>query len=244
MKYPTIKNHETMTSVDIAELTGKKHSHVMRDIRLVMSQLIDAGEDISGFIEEGYQDKQKKRRSRFGLTYSATMILISGYNPVIRSKIINRWQELERNQKPVALSYDEIVHQALTMADAKVKALTSQVSEMQPKADGFERLAVADGSLCITDAAKALQVQPKKVLFPWLQANRWIYRRAGGKNWIGYQEKVQQGLLEHKVSTQTQPDGTEKIREQVLITPKGLARIAQEIGNNESGVAGGNHHAQ
>lgn len=93
----------------------------------------------------------------------------------------------------------------------------------------FNRIAKADGSLCITDAAKALQVRPKD-LFGRLQAEHWIYRRTGGKGYLGYQAKVQSGFVEHKVDTVVRPDGTEAIREQVRITPKGLAKLAGDLG--------------
>lgn len=83
-----------------------------------------------------------------------------------------------------------------------------------------------DGSVCITNAAKDLGIQPKR-LFAWLSENLWIYRRAGGSGWVAYQHRIQSGLLEHKVTTVEKSDGTTKMVEQVLVTPKGLARLAQ-----------------
>lgn len=106
------------------------------------------------------------------------------------------------------------------------KRLLAQVAILKPKAEIFDRIARADGSLCIMDTAKVLQVRPKE-LFAHLRSNRWIYRRAGGKYDIAYQDKIQGGLLEHKVATITQPDGSEKVKEQVLVTPKGLAKLAK-----------------
>lgn len=66
-------------------------------------------------------------------------------------------------------------------------------------------------------------------LFNWLSSHQWIYRWTGSPNWIAYQNKLQQGLLEHKVTTVERGDGSEKVTEQVRITPKGLARIAELI---------------
>ena len=96
--------------------------------------------------------------------------------------------------------------------------------------EALDRISEADGSLCITDAAKALQKRPTD-LFAYLRAEHWIYRRAGTAHDVGYQSKVEQGLLEHKVTTVTRPDGSEKITEQVRVTPKGLARLAMELGS-------------
>lgn len=81
---------------------------------------------------------------------------------------------------------------------------------------------------CNTDAAKALQMRPKD-LFQWLQANGWIYRRTGASHWLGYQPRIQQGLVEHKVTEVTRSDGSARMTEQVRITPKGMARLAQEV---------------
>jgi len=224
MNIAAIDQNKTMSSREIAELTGKQHKDVMRDIRKVVIQLVDAGEDVSGFVESTAKDKLNRDGRIFALNYSATMILISGYNPVIRSKIVNRWQELEQAQQPPALSEEEIVMQALAIQSKKVKALTSQVNELTPKANALDRIATADGSMNITNAAKHLQVRPKE-LFDQLSRMKWIYKRLGNKNWVGYQDKVQQGLLEHKVTTQI-VEGVERIREQVRVTPKGMAKLS------------------
>ncbi len=82
----------------------------------------------------------------------------------------------------------------------KVLVLEEEVKEQAPKVAVHDRIANADGLTCITDTAKSLQIRPKE-LFTYLSANHWIYRRAGGKGWIAYQEKIQKDLLHHKVTT-------------------------------------------
>lgn len=111
----------------------------------------------------------------------------------------------------------------------KVINLEAKVEEMRPDVLAFERIAKADGFLNITEAAKALGV-PRNRLFKWLHANGWIYRRAGAKNWLGYDTRVRAGLLDHKATPIARPDGTDKICEQVVVTPKGLTKLAKEIG--------------
>lgn len=110
----------------------------------------------------------------------------------------------------------------------RVIALEAQVTELGEKGDALDRIATADGSLNITEAAKALQMRPKD-LFSWLAQNGWIYKRAGSSNYLGYQSKTTIGLMEHKITTVYRADGTEKITEQVRITSKGLSRLAQLI---------------
>lgn len=102
---------------------------------------------------------------------------------------------------------------------------------MQPTIDAFDRIATADGSLCLTDAAKALQLRPKDFI-SLLNQKQWIYKRTGSAHYVGYQEKVQSGYLEHKVTEVSRGDGSSKITEQVRVTPKGLTKLSKLLGNN------------
>jgi phage antirepressor YoqD-like protein len=108
------------------------------------------------------------------------------------------------------------------------KALETRVAEQAPKVQALERISDAEGSLCMRDAAKTLQVRPVD-LKNWLIVNRWIYGRPGHSGWLAYQDRIQQGVMCHKVSAVQREDGTEKIVEQPRITPKGLARIAEQL---------------
>lgn len=103
-----------------------------------------------------------------------------------------------------------------------------QIEEAKPKLIAFNRIAESEGSETITRAAKTLQVKPN-YLFKWLDANSWIYRRVGNKEWTGYQTKIDQGLLEHKVSTYFK-DGEECVSTQVRITPKGITKLSEKLG--------------
>lgn len=130
---------------------------------------------------------------------------------------------------PMAVLNDPASMRSLLLTySEKVLDLEQQIEISKPKLQAFDRLVVADGSLNLTEAAKALQQQPKK-FNQHLSSLRWIYKRTGGKQWLGYQDKVQQGLVEHKITTVTLADGVEKICEQVRITPKGLTKLAQAL---------------
>lgn len=102
----------------------------------------------------------------------------------------------------------------------------SRIAELEPQAEALARLAEADGSLCVTDAAKTLGVQPRR-LFSWLEANHWTYRRSDGGQWVAYQTKLGSGMLEHKSMTIARRPGMPgRLIEQVMVTPKGLTRLA------------------
>ncbi len=127
-----------------------------------------------------------------------------------------------------AMTREQIMAQALLFADETMKRQAEQIAELAPKAEALDRLSAAEGSLCITDAAKALHVRPKD-LFTFLQRNAWIYRRAGCGSFLGYSSKTISGFLEHRVTPIGHVNGADRVREQVLVTPKGLTRLAALI---------------
>lgn len=100
-----------------------------------------------------------------------------------------------------------------------------QVVLLEPKAAALDRLAATDDMILISDAAKQLQV-PIKDLFRWLRSNKWIFRRGGSKRDIGYADKLRSGLLVHKYHAVPQDNGPDVLKEQVHLTPKGVAHLA------------------
>jgi len=86
----------TMSSVEIAELTGKRHDHVMRDIKNMLECLNPDSLNAPQFWGT-YKTEQGNIYDCFNLPKRETLILISGYDVVTRAKIIDRWQELENN---------------------------------------------------------------------------------------------------------------------------------------------------
>ena len=140
--------------------------------------------------------------------------------------------ECERQAKrdPVELLNDPSAMRGLLLSySEKVLKLQQAVEAQTPKVAGYDLIATSDGGMCITNAAKALQQRPKDV-FSWMQSNGWIYKRAGSSSYTAYQGRIQQGYLEHKVTTIERSDGSEKTVAQVLVTPKGLAKLSEIFG--------------
>jgi phage regulator Rha-like protein len=100
MQIANIANAQTMTSREIAELTGKEISHVHRDIRVMIEQLGDDPE-----LDHITEDRDGRTYvTCIHLTKNLTYTLVSGYNVKMRKAIIDRWQELEAKQsKPPAV---------------------------------------------------------------------------------------------------------------------------------------------
>ncbi|WNO60895.1 phage antirepressor KilAC domain-containing protein [Rheinheimera sp. MMS21-TC3] len=145
-----------------------------------------------------------------------------------------RLQPIPQFDPATALNDPATMRSLLLGYTEKVLALEDQIKEIQPKADALDRIAKADGSLCITDAAKLLQIAKPKDLFCLLQQKSWIFRRPGTTAWLGYQDKVQKGLLEHKVTEVSRSDGSNKVAQQVRVTPKGIALLSQLINHPQA----------
>ena len=166
----------------------------------------------------------------------------------IRRYFIEAEKELRRQPAPAATAsftipqtFAEALLLAATLEESRVKAeqeakllaqkveaAEAKIEEQAPDVAALERIAKSDGSLCITDAAKTLQIRPKD-LFRFLRAHGWIYSRPGSGADVAYQAKIAIGVLEHKTTTIERPDGTERTVTQVRVTPKGLSRLAKEF---------------
>ena len=81
----------SMSSLEIAELTGKQHGHVIRDIEKMFSDAEEDGSKFGGI----YKDAYKRDKRCYYLDFDWTLTLITGYNVKLRKAIIARWKELE-----------------------------------------------------------------------------------------------------------------------------------------------------
>ncbi len=78
----------TMSSLEIAGLTGKRHDNILRDIRRMADDL-----GLSLKIEEKATSGRPLTVAK--LPKRETLILVSGYSTELRARIIDRWMELE-----------------------------------------------------------------------------------------------------------------------------------------------------
>lgn len=220
----------TMTSREIADLVDSRHDSVKRTIE----RLSESGVIVRPpLVDEHREDQIGRTRveSVYIIGKRDSYVVVAQLCPEFTARLVDRWQELEAQFKvPTTLS--EALRLAADQADT-IEAQKAKLAITTPKAEAFDRITLSDGSMCLTNAAKVLGMQPKKFI-AWMQEHQWIYRRAGSSKHIGYQGRVQAGYLDHKVTTVSRTDGTEKTVEQVLVTPKGLAKLAQSI--NPSGV--------
>lgn len=228
----------TMGTRDIADLLDVRSDSVKRTVeRLVKKGAI--GEP--PLVE--YLDSLGRMAKEYRLEKRDSFVVVAQLSPEFTARLVDRWQELEgivaaggpaaidvRNPGQLALIASQLIE--VTQEQAK------QIEAMQETVEAHDRLCAADGSLCITDAAKSLGIR-RKDLFAWLEGNGWIFRRGEAEDWLAYATRLTSGVMEHRVTTFTRPDGTEKVVTQARVTPKGLSTLAKLIFPTAKLVQGG-----
>ena len=199
----------TMSSREIAELCDKRHDNVMADIRKMLDELDIYAPDFSGtFITE-----QGNQYECFNLPKRECLILVSGYNVKIRTKIIDRWQQLEQANAS---------HLPQTFADA-LRAYADEVEAHEqtkialetakPKAQYFDALVERNLLTSFRNTAKELKLKQNAFIQALLD-DKYIYRDSKGKL-MPYAQHTP-SLFEVKEFTK---GGYANV--QTMITPKG-----------------------
>lgn len=223
----------TMSSREISELCDKRHDNVMRDIRAMLVELYGEGGVLS--FEDTHRNPQNGQEYPiFQLPKDLTLTLVAGYSIKLRKRIIDRWLELEQQgqQPAIPQSYVEALRLAADLAEEKLQ-LENKVIELAPKAAAHDMLAVSDGDLCITDAAKALSIAPRKFT-SYLIHIGWAYRRQSNGKLVGHATSEKRGLMAHRPVPIHHSSGEIETVLQPLITPKGLAKLAEMLATGES----------
>ena len=109
-----IENKNTLTSLEVAEITGKEHKNILSDIRDEISKL---GEERGRLIfqQSYYTNLQNKQQPMFLLNYKGVLQLGARYNAETRFKLI---EKIEQLQKPMTVE-DMIIMQANEMKNVK-----------------------------------------------------------------------------------------------------------------------------
>lgn len=227
MQLAEIQTNKTMSSREIATLCEKEHKNVIRDIRNMLDSL-----DGSLLNHEYYQILTDERgyTSEILLNENLSINLVTGYNPTLRLRMVQHWQEL---RKPKELTRMELIELAMHAERERI-ALENKVEQLQPKADAYEILSGAKGSVSIRVASGELKV-PEKKFIQWLLDNDWAYRegnRTDGKL-LPHAHRKEQGYLE-LISVVTYNTGEAVARSQTKVTQKGLARLAQIFSKNRA----------
>ena len=112
-----------ISSMDLANLTGKQHGHIMRDIRKMVNGLKG---DISGYTYGFYEDNQGKQRPFYALDKALALTLITSYTHDIRFKVFTKLNlvsvlDLLSDIDASGLSSDQYVYVAVERVSGRYK---------------------------------------------------------------------------------------------------------------------------
>ncbi|UPF04912.1 phage regulatory protein/antirepressor Ant [Pseudomonas mosselii] len=224
----------TMSSLEIAKLTGKRHDNVMNDIR---QQFEELGQDALEF-QGNYQDYYNRSKPCFNLPRREVDILLSGYSTKMRAAVVDRWHALEAEKK---LGVIEIPNNlvgtlklVLTLKDERtmlahqVEALEQQLAEDSEKVEFYNKIYERDDLLNPTKAAKLLGTGRNRYL-EYLREHKILMSRPHQQN-MPYQKYLDAGYFEVKECTcYNRKTGEREFKALPLLTGKGLIWLQQFI---------------
>lgn len=197
---------ETMSSLQVAEITGKQHAHIMRDIR----NLLEQGVDESNFGLINYTDNRNRQQACYELTKKGCLILASGYDALLREKIINRWEELELQHRNGGFQIPQTLSEALMLAAEQTKQLEQAKAEKQlleakaqeqervikeqaPKVEYYQKVLTSESTYTVTQIAKEFGWGPQ-TLNRKLKEKGVQYKQSG--QWLLYAKYQNKGYTD------------------------------------------------
>jgi len=145
-------NVKTMSSREIAKLTGKQHSKVM-------SVIIDLSE--KGIAKSATPAKSKNAQNgqyydEFNLDKRDSLVLVARLSPEFTAAVVDRWQALEAKQSPVI---PQTLSEALQLAADQAK----QLELAAPKVAFVENLVERDNLMTATQVGQKHKMSAVKI---------------------------------------------------------------------------------
>jgi len=215
----------TMSSRDIAELTGKRHDNVMTVIRdLIEDHILTSEIQELDYIHRGNTYKQ------FLLNKRDSLILVARLSPEFTAQIVDRWQELEQQskQKAVDLNNPHALRKALL-------EYTEQVIELEHKNIGLERsiqtITQTPTGVKFQQACKILNIK-RQVLADWLRSHGWDRRLQNARASTHYSQERGYCETKYEERTKIKANGDLGSYSQIefFILPKGMEVLAKHFG--------------
>lgn len=211
-------NTITMTSREIAELTGKRHSDITRTITFLINESA-----LNGVSARCVDPQNKQEYNIWHFDKNNSLILVARLEPKFMALIINRWQELENNQSKFKIP--QTLSEALFLSAELAKTVESQTLQLQAQAlavayvDNFVK---CDGLIGIREAAKSLGLQ-QNAFVTMLIASKIMFRENG------HLQSYQSNIDNKRFAVKITKDINGKARSSTMFTAKGIRWVAQEL---------------
>lgn len=190
---PAMNRELTMSSREIASLTGSNHSDVKRSAdRLFIAQILTQPMAEFPFEHNGNQYTEYRFNKRDSL------VLVARLSPQFTAKIVDRWQELESKMQPlIPQTLPEALRLAADLAEEKQK-LESELAIATPKVQFVDNYVLSTGSMTFRQVCKLLQV--KETDFRCFLIDKKIMYRLNN-TFTPYQTHIDLGRFEIKTGT-------------------------------------------
>ena len=226
-----LTRQETMTSLQIAEVAGKMHKHVLEAIRTMEPAWVKVNGTKFRLAE--YKDAKGEMRPCYQLTKTECLYIATKFNDEARAKLVIRWEELERqNAQP---SIPQNFAEALRLAATQQEQLEAQRAELEaaaPKVAFANAMLASKNSCLVGELAKIISQNGYTIgqnrLFQWLRENGYLGRVGEYYN-VPNQRYVEQGLFEVKRSTRSGSSGELYNITTTKVTPKGQEYFLQKF---------------
>jgi len=216
MNLTTKSQAATMTSREIAELTGKRHFHVTADIE---KMLLELSEDATAF-RGIYLDSMNRQQTEYHLDRELTETLLTGYSAVLRRKVIARWRELEAApQFSIPQTYSQAMRLAADQAD-QIEAQQAPLALAAPKVAFVDKYVESTGLKGFREVAKPLKASEPRFR-EFLVAEKIMYRLGG--EWAAYAQHIDIGRFEVKTGTS---EASQHAFTRTMFTGKGVEWVA------------------
>lgn len=130
----------------------------------------------------------------------------------------------EEHLDPNAPDYlDRLKDLLIAAQERKLEAAQAQIATLQPKANAFQVIEEAAGSMLVRDAAKALK-STQKDLYGFLEATGWVTKKTHRN---AQRKATAAATKQGHMTTKATVDDWGNARTTPMVTPKGLARLAQ-----------------
>lgn len=221
-------DQKALDSREVAEMVGKRHDHLVRDIDgyiTVLNQNPNLGAD-SFFTESTYQSGTGKSYRYYLVTKMGCELIahkLTGQRGVeFTAAYVKKFNLMEQQQvlDNVVWFIPKTMSQALQLA----ANLQTQIEEQAPKVLFADSVATSKNSILIGAMAKILNQNGIDIgqnrFFKWLRDNEYLGKRGNNYN-LPTQKSMELGLFEIKETAITHSDGYVETKRTPKVTGKG-----------------------
>ena len=215
MQLMNVSENLTMSSIDIAVLTEKRHSDVVRVIDLLMQK-----KHYRGYAKISYTHEQNGQTyQKYEINKRDSFVVVAQLSPEFTARLVDRWQELEQTNK---FQIPQTLSQALMLAAQQAEQIEQQqllIEQQRPAVEFVDRYVEARATKGIREVAKILGQKEKEFVADLI--DRGILFRQG-RALLPYASYQHKGYFEVKTGEQHG-----HAFHQTKFTPSGIAWIVE-----------------